>query len=1219
MGEPREIRICGDYKIGVNPALFTAEYALPLPTDIFNRLAGCSFFSKLDLSAAYNQVTLSDAAAELTTINTPFGLFRYRVLPFGIASAPAIFQRTMDRILEGLPRAFGYLDDIVVGGTSEADHLANLERVLQRLQEHKVLLNREKCQVGLREIEYLGHQLSVKGIKPTPEKVTAIQMAPAPKDAKTLRAFLGMINYYGRFIPNISSLLAPLYRLLKKGETWSWGEEEESSFRQAKQALSADTCLMHYSPDLPLTLTCDASQVGVGVVLAHRVEQGVERPIAFASRKLNAAERNYSQVEKEALAIMVGLKKFHHFLFGREYHLKTDHKPLLAIFGAGRGIPAHTVSRLNRWALLLAEYTFTLEHVDTNRMVADFLSRAPTQNEPPLSDVDRTINALTDEHLNQLPITCEQVAQGINADAVLSQVMDHVVNGWPDEREDAPELRQFRQVKEGLHVNRDVLMYGARVVIPKQYRRKILQELHGCHLGMVKMKALSRQHVFWPGLSQDIEGFVRDCDTCQRWGQAGAESQVQPTSWPGEPWSVLNIDLAGPIAGKMILIAADQATKWLEACIIGRPDSASIIQELRRMFATFGLPRTIVADNATYFQSAEMQDFCKKNGIRLAASSPYHPRTNGLAERNVQTVKMALAKQRDDKTSLQEALSRFLLSYRMTPQTTTGSSPAELMFGRRPRTRIDLLKPSTADKVFRQQERQLRGREPGEFAVGERVYAREFPRTRDNPKFIKATVVSQQARYTYLLRTEEGHFIFRHVDHIKHGGAAEPLQGEPQTVGQGGSSRTAAAPQGGSSRISAAPQGSSAQPGAWGRPATEDLETVAQPPQELQGSFREAELSRLRLQGPERTVHRPIVKTPFQPGQHSTPRAPPPRSVDMDELPAEPAADTHPSHSRTPYRHKLRSERRMMHPESPISLSSQSSHSAHSTHSSHSTIHSLSLAALTEPRALGRTRSHPDLNGEAHGRGLPQPASVGAAPSSEDPGPLGCTELQVHYSEHHAGTAALAADFFREAASAAFLKAAPSGVSAQQSDFLREGQIADFSVIQTPSGVNVRQSDFLREDQIADFSVKPLKVVEPGPDFLRGREPAARSFTTPLRRTAPVEAAGITRRTWYNSAYHMGAWTAGAPTFDAVGPTEATNRAVQPVRGDSPSARAASSGHGSAAATPTPPPAARVGTSGQLQPGRGNLSIASSPPFKLEGRSVVSGVTTNVNYIKRVK
>lgn len=281
------MRICGDYKVTVNCAAKLDAYPIPRIDDLFASLTGGKKFSKLDLAHAYQQILLDEESWKLVVINTNKGLFRYNRLPFGVASAPAIFQRTIESILRGIPQVCVYLDDILVTGKTEAEHLQNLERVLTRLEEAGMRLKQEKCAFLLDSVEYLGHNISAEGLRPTQEKVCAITGAPPPENISQLRAFLGLINYYGKFLPQLSNTLAPLYRLLEKQTKWSWGSAEEETFRTAKQQLTSSCLLVHYDPDKPLILACDASPYGVGAVLSHGMPDGSEKPIAFASRSLS--------------------------------------------------------------------------------------------------------------------------------------------------------------------------------------------------------------------------------------------------------------------------------------------------------------------------------------------------------------------------------------------------------------------------------------------------------------------------------------------------------------------------------------------------------------------------------------------------------------------------------------------------------------------------------------------------------------------------------------------------------------------------------------------------------------------------------------------------------------------------------------------------------------------------------------------------------------------
>lgn len=356
------IRICGDYKVTANAVSKLDSYPLPRVEDLFAVLSGGKLFSKLDLTHAYQQLVLEEESRKYTTINTTKGLFQYQRLPFGIASAPAIFQRTMDSLMQGLPRVVVYMDDILVTGVDEEDHLRNLDRVMVRLETAGVTLKESKCIFAAPSVEYLGYVIDKDGLHPSQEKLRAIQEAPEPRNVTELKSFLGLLNYYSKFMPNLSVVLSSLYRLLKKDVKWSWTKEQSAAFDNAKKLLQSSTLLVHYDSQKELVVSCDASPYGLGAVLAHKMEDGSEKPICFASRTLAPAEKNYSQLEKEGLAIIFAVKRFHQYLSGRPFTIYSDHQPLKYLFSESRQVPVMAASRIQRWALTLSAYQYTIQY-----------------------------------------------------------------------------------------------------------------------------------------------------------------------------------------------------------------------------------------------------------------------------------------------------------------------------------------------------------------------------------------------------------------------------------------------------------------------------------------------------------------------------------------------------------------------------------------------------------------------------------------------------------------------------------------------------------------------------------------------------------------------------------------------------------------------------------------------------------------------------------------
>ena len=354
------VRICGDFKQTVNPVSKLDRYPIPKVEDLFATLSGGKTFTKLDLSQAYQQLLLDDESKQYVVINTHKGLFRYTRLPYGISSAPGIFQRVMESVLQGIPKVVVYLDDILITGETEEEHLKILDEVLERLEKAGLRVKKPKCRFMVPSVNYLGHQIDSEGLHPLADKVKAVEEAPAPRNVQELKSFLGLLTYYGKFLPNMSSVLAPLYRLLGKDTPWSWATAEKKSFQAAKDLLTSSQLLVHYNPKLQLVLACDASAYGVGAVLAHKMPDGSERPIGYASRSLSKAERNYSQLEREGLACIFGTKKFNSYLFGHHFELITDHKPLLALLNEHRSTSPQASARIKRWSLFLSGYEYTL-------------------------------------------------------------------------------------------------------------------------------------------------------------------------------------------------------------------------------------------------------------------------------------------------------------------------------------------------------------------------------------------------------------------------------------------------------------------------------------------------------------------------------------------------------------------------------------------------------------------------------------------------------------------------------------------------------------------------------------------------------------------------------------------------------------------------------------------------------------------------------------------
>lgn len=761
-----KVRLCGDFKQTVNPVSKLDRYPIPRVEDLFAKLAGGKKFSHLDLSQAYQQLPLDNNSKQYVVINTQKGLFRFNRLPYGISSAPGIFQREMENLLQGIPGVVVYIDDIGITGETDEAHLKALDEVLNRLEKAGLRLQRAKCHFMQLSIIFLGHKVDAAGLHPLREKVQAIRKAPAPTSVTELKSYIGLLSYYSKFLPNMATVLGPLYQLLRKGVDWRWRGKEEKAFEASKELILSTNLLVHFDPSLPILLACDASSYGVGAVLAHRMPDGTERPVGFASRTLNPAEKNYAQIEREGLACVFGIKRFRTYLFGHSFELITDHKPLLALLNQHKATSEQASARIRRWALFMSSYEYQIQFRKTEQHGnADALSRLPLPKQPAKVPVAEELVLLV-QHLDDSPVTARQVESATRKDPTMSQVLQFVRQGWPDSCREKS-LQPYTQRKNELSVHEGCVLWGSRVILPRSVRSAVLAELHQGHPGMSRMKSLARMYVWWPGLEKDIEAEVSACRSCQMSQAAPPVAPLHPWAWPSRPWARIHLDFAGPLEGsKMLLILVDAHSKWIEVFPTNHSTSAVVIESLRKVFAQFGLPETVVSDNGSCFVSEEFNAFLLDNGVKQILSSPYHPASNGLAERAVQTVKRGLKK--DDKGSLDARLARILMSYRLTPQSTTGVSPAELLLGRQPRSRLDLLKPNTADHVEARQSRQKKAHDASSrvrtFQMGDKVYSKNFGQ---GPKWTPGRIAEPSGPVSFLVKLGNGQVIRRHQDHLR--------------------------------------------------------------------------------------------------------------------------------------------------------------------------------------------------------------------------------------------------------------------------------------------------------------------------------------------------------------------------------------------------------------------------------------------------------------------
>ena len=534
--------------------------------------------------------------------------------------------------------------------------------------------------------------------------VDAIVKLNAPTSLKELRKVLGGAGYYRKFVPRYADIIEPLNALLRSDTSFYWSKECQLAFEKLKQELVSANVLAHFDPSLDTIVTTDASAVAIGAVLSQVQADGTERPVAFASRTLSQTERNYAVSEREALACIWSCERWHWYLYGRHFTLRTDHSALTTLLAGGS--KGHRPMRLLRWADRLNEYRFNIQYKPgVENVVADLLSRSTTA-----SDSTTQQNAISTDDMSLYirtifggstfeTLSLSEVAESTAEDKVLSQVMKRCNTGWLKADTIDPVLSSFYKLAEEFSVEEGVLFRGERAVIPTSLRSQVLQLAHEGHPGIVKMRQRLRDCVWWPGMSVDVDGQVKHCEACLLSGKSARPvvAPLQHLQFPPKPWHTIAIDIKGELHGeasswRYLIVVYDLHSKWPEVRAVNTVTSSVVIAFLKDLFSRWGLPTRIISDNGKQFVSREIEAFLSSLSIAHSRTALYHPQSNGAVERFNRYLTDQLRIARIEGRTVEEALFTALSAYRSTRHSTTQRSPAELMCGRNFIMPLDRLK-----------------------------------------------------------------------------------------------------------------------------------------------------------------------------------------------------------------------------------------------------------------------------------------------------------------------------------------------------------------------------------------------------------------------------------------------------------------------------------------------------------------------------------------------
>lgn len=753
-----QIRICID-PTDVNKNVIRRHYPLKTLEEIAAKISGSKIFSKLDCKKGFWQIKLSERTQKFLTFATPWGRYSCVKLPFGLCSAPEVFQQIMSKLLTDINKAEASMDDILIYANDKAELDKTTAEVIKRIEDAGLTLNKDKCEFAVDKIRFLGHILSARGVEIDQEKVDAIDKLREPSNKVELQRLLGMVTYLAKFIPNLSEITQPLRKLLEKESDWVWTPHQAKAVEQIKKALSSTPVLRFYNVNEDVKLQADASSYALGAALFQ-----ADQPVAYASRSLTKAELNYPQIEKEALAIRFACKKYHEYIYGKKLTVETDHKPLETIF---KKPISNAPPRLQRILLEIAPYAPTVIYRKGETMyVADTLSRDCDPNEATADEEFEVlaILSISNDAMDRLRIATKH-------DEELTIVRQYVQGGWPTEQQAVQaQAKSYWNFRDEISEFNGLMFKGQKIIIPAKEKSTTLNQLHSGHQGVQRTLAIARDHVFWLNMSKDITDFIKKCRICETTQRSNTKEPMIVKVIPIYPFQIIASDLFKYQVNDYLLIA-DSYSGFFDFKKLNHTTSKEIIEHLKSWFAIHGIPAKLETDNGPQYASREFKQFAQVWGFEHVTSSPKYPQSNGLAERSVQTAKNILRKCALDNTDINLAM----LTQRNTPRSKALGSPSQRLMSRTTRSLIPTnekkLQPQVIDdvseqlKMLRNKQKQYydRNTKPAkELSVGEKVRLQQNAYQWTGATITEATNKPR----SFIVETDDGRKYRRNTSHL---------------------------------------------------------------------------------------------------------------------------------------------------------------------------------------------------------------------------------------------------------------------------------------------------------------------------------------------------------------------------------------------------------------------------------------------------------------------
>lgn len=650
-------RSCGDYR-RLNAVTTPDRYPIPRLHDFTHNLQTKKIFSKIDLQKAYYQIKNREEDVKKTAVITPFGLYEFTRMCFGLKNAGQTFQRHIDNVLRGLP-VFPFVDDILVASENQEQHRRELQEVFKRLNDNGLKINISKCIFGQSKLDFLGYTISPEGITPTEEKVQAIQSYPLPNTIQELRRFVGMLNFYRSSIPHAAEHqkeLSKFFHNAKKNDKRKiqWTEEAKDAFNRCKQDIKNCALLSYPSLTEPFAVMTDASNTCAGAVIQQKIN-GKWRPLGFFSKKFSDAQQKYSTYDRELLSIYMAIRHFRRVFEGRELIVYTDHKPLC---NALTSKSKSETPRRTRYLEYIGQFTSNIQHVSgEDNKVADALSRVEAITCPtPLDYTELAKKQDQDEELKTIANKGKYLFKKIAIPHTTAKVTCEMTSST------------------------------ARPYLPPDFRKVAFHAIHDLsHPGIRATRKLVTARYWWPSMNSDVNEWTRTCDACQR-AKVQQHTKTPIASFQqADRLEHVHIDIVGPLpisdGYRYLLTMIDRATKWPEACPLEDITAEKVANAFYDgWIARFGCPVTITTDQGRQFESDLFNKLMQRMGIHRTRTTAYHPQCNGVIERWHRSLKTSLTA-RLESTTWSRELPTVLLGLRASIKEDVGASTAELLYG----------------------------------------------------------------------------------------------------------------------------------------------------------------------------------------------------------------------------------------------------------------------------------------------------------------------------------------------------------------------------------------------------------------------------------------------------------------------------------------------------------------------------------------------------------